>query len=147
MERMASLRASVRRSESVNSAIFTFHSVVKLGPDFRVHLLPSPDVPKECCSVQIKHITLNLMPICSTMCSVLTLATLAVMVKNRCAKPVLEHWSVETCHCKLKTMVYEGYRIGSIKPATKGFLSMALHVWLQNPIRNYLMHWIPIKHL
>ena len=76
--------ASVRRSESVNSAISTFHSVVKLGPDFRVYLLPSHDVP-------IKHITLNFMPICSTMCSVLTLATLAMMVKNGCAKPVLEH--------------------------------------------------------
>ena len=31
---MASLRASVQRSVSVNSAICTFHPVVKLGPDF-----------------------------------------------------------------------------------------------------------------
>ena len=31
---MASLRASVQRSVSVNSAMCTFHSVVKLGPDF-----------------------------------------------------------------------------------------------------------------
>ena len=31
---MAGLRASVRRSVSVNSAISTFQSVVKLGPDF-----------------------------------------------------------------------------------------------------------------
>ena len=35
---MANLRASVRRSVSVNSVICTFHFVVKLGPHF-MHLL------------------------------------------------------------------------------------------------------------
>ena len=77
---MASLTASVRRSVSVNSSICTFYSVVKLGPDF-MHLLLCRCMMYQK-SVAMKHITLNLMPICSTMCSVLALAVNAHIAES-----------------------------------------------------------------
>ena len=77
---MTSLRASVQRSVPVNSAIIRIYYVVKLAPDF-VHLLLCHRMMYRK-SVAIKRITLNLTPICSTMCSVLALAVNAHITES-----------------------------------------------------------------
>ena len=64
----------VRRSVSVNSAICTFHSVVKLGPDFvRLLLCHRMMYWKSVALCNKAHYT-KLDFACSTLCSVLALA-------------------------------------------------------------------------